>query len=151
AVASFDAVAGFEPQTETVWRQADRYHVPRICFINKMDRIGADFERTVHMIEERLHAVPLVTQIPWGAEASCVGVLELIEMKGLRWTEEMGENWESVEIPAELQAQAAEWRHRLYEQLADHDEALFEKYVHGEEPTIEDLRRALRKATLEVT
>src|SRR6266516_4596518 len=151
AVAIFDAVAGVEPQTETVWRQADRYDVPRICFINKMDRIGADFERTVHMIEERLHAVPLVTQIPWGAEASFVGVIDLIEMKGLRWTEEMGENWETVEIPGEMKAQAEEWRHKLYEQLADHDEKLFEKYVRGDEPTIDELRRALRKATLEVT
>jgi elongation factor G len=151
AVAIFDAVAGVEPQTETVWRQADRYHVPRICFVNKMDRIGADFARTVHMIEERLHAVPLVTQIPWGVEAGFVGIIDLIEMKGLRWTEEMGENWETVAIPQELKAQAEEWRHRLYEQLADHDEALFNKYVHGEEPTISELRRALRKATLEVT
>jgi elongation factor G len=151
AVAIFDAVAGVEPQTETVWRQADRYHVPRICFVNKMDRIGADFARTVHMIEERLHAVPLVTQIPWGAEASFVGVIDLIEMKGLRWTEEMGENWETVQVPGELKAQAEEWRHKLYEQLADHDEKLFEKYVHGDEPTIDELRRALRKATLEVT
>ncbi len=151
AVAIFDAVAGVEPQTETVWRQADRYHVPRICFINKMDRIGADFGRTVHMIEERLQAVPLVTQIPWGVEASFVGVIDLIEMKGLRWTEEMGENWETVEIPAELEAHAEEWRHKLYEQLADHDEKLMEKYVRGEEPTKDELRRALRKATLEVT
>jgi elongation factor G len=151
AVAIFDAVAGVEPQTETVWRQADRYHVPRICFINKMDRIGADFTRTVHMIEERLHAVPLVTQIPWGVEAGFVGIVDLIEMKGLRWTEEMGEKWETVAIPAELKTEAEEWRHRLYEQLADHDEALFEKYVHGEEPTTEELRRAVRKATLEVT
>jgi elongation factor G len=151
AVAIFDAVAGVEPQTETVWRQADRYHVPRICFVNKMDRTGADFERTVHMIEERLHAVPLVTQLPWGAESAFVGVIDLIEMKGLRWTEEMGENWETVEIPSELKAQAEEWRHRLYEQLADHDEGLFDKYVHGQEPTREELRRALRKASLEVT
>jgi elongation factor G len=151
AVAIFDAVAGVEPQTETVWRQADRYHVPRICFINKMDRIGADFGRTVHMIEERLQAVPLVTQIPWGVEASFVGVIDLIEMKGLRWTEEMGENWETVEIPAELKAHAEEWRHKLYEQLADHDEKLMEKYVRGDEPTKDELRRALRKATLEVT
>jgi elongation factor G len=151
AVAIFDAVAGVEPQTETVWRQADRYHVPRICFINKMDRIGADFERTVHMIEERLHAQPLVVQLPWGVESSYLGVIDLIEMKGLRWTEEMGENWETVEIPGELRAQAEEWRHRLYEQLADHDEALFEKYVHGQEPTTDELRRAVRKATLGVT
>jgi elongation factor G len=151
AVAIFDAVAGVEPQTETVWRQADRYHVPRICFINKMDRIGADFELTVHMIEERLHAQPLVVQLPWGVESSYLGVIDLIEMKGLRWTEEMGENWETVEIPGELKAQAEEWRHRLYEQLADHDEALFEKYVHGQEPTTDELRRAVRKATLGVT
>jgi elongation factor G len=151
AVAIFDAVAGVEPQTETVWRQADRYHVPRICFINKMDRTGADFERTIQMIEERLHSVPLVVQIPWGIEASFIGVVDLIEMKGLRWTEEMGENWETVEIPEELKAKAEEWRHRLYEQLADHDEALFEKYVQGREPTEAELRRALRKATLEVT
>ncbi|HEX8099852.1 MAG TPA: elongation factor G [Actinomycetota bacterium] len=151
AVAIFDAVAGVEPQTETVWRQADRYDVPRICFVNKMDRTGADFERTVKMIEERLHGVPLVVQIPWGVEASFSGVIDLIDMKALRWTETMGEEWETCEIPAELTEKAKEWRHRLFEQLADHDEALFEKYVHGEEPASDDLRRALRKATLEVT
>jgi elongation factor G len=151
AVAIFDAVAGVEPQTETVWRQADRYHVPRICFVNKMDRVGADFERTIHMIEERLHAQPLVVQLPWGQEASFVGVIDLIEMKGLRWTEEMGENWETADVPAELMAKAEEWRHRLFEQLADHDESLMDKYVHGQEPSADELRRALRKATLEVT
>jgi elongation factor G len=150
AVAIFDAVAGVEPQSETVWRQADRYRVPRICFINKMDRVGADFERTVAMIRERLHAVPLVIQIPWGAEATFVGVVDLIEMKALRWDEGMGESWETVPIPEELRADAGEWRHRLFEQLADHDEALFEKYAHDEEPTPDELRRALRKATLEV-
>jgi elongation factor G len=148
AVAVFDGVAGVEPQTETVWRQADRYRVPRICLVNKMDRTGADFERTVDMIKDRLAAVPLVLQLPWGVEASFVGVIDLIEMKGLRWAEGMGEEWETVEIPQELRAQADEWRHRLFEQLADHDEALFEKYVHGEEPTAEELRRAIRKATL---
>ena len=151
AVAIFDAVAGVEPQTETVWRQADRYQVPRLCFVNKMDRVGADFERTVKMIEERLHAVPLVAQVPWGSEASFVGVIDLIEMKGLRWTETMGEDWETCEIPPELKGPAEEWRHRLYEQLADHDESLFDKYVHGGEPTTEELKRALRKATLEST
>src|SRR5436309_5752221 len=149
AVAIFDAVAGVEPQSETVWRQADRYRVPRICFVNKMDRVGADFERTVGMITDRLHATPLVVQLPWGVEASFVGVIDLIEMKGLRWAEGMGESWETLEVPAELRPAAAEWRHRLFEQLADHDERLFEKYVHGEEPTPEELRRALRKATLE--
>src|SRR5207237_7924872 len=119
AVAVFDAVAGVEPQSETVWRQADRYHVPRICFVNKMDRTGADFERTVGMIEDRLHAVPLVVQLPWGVEQSFVGVLDLIEMKGLRWTSEMGEEWETVEIPSELRSAAEQWRHRLFEHLAD--------------------------------
>src|SRR3989449_7736601 len=151
AVAIFDAVAGVEPQSETVWRQADRYHVPRICFVNKMDRVGADFERTVQMIEERLHATPLVIQLPWGVESSFIGVIDIIEMKGLRWAEGMGESWETVEIPEELRAKAEEWRHRLFERLADHDPELMEKYVHGGEPTSEELRRALRKATLEVT
>jgi elongation factor G len=149
AIAVFDAVAGVEPQSETVWRQADRYHVPRICFVNKMDRVGADFGRTVQMIQERLHAVPLVVQLPWGVESSFVGVVDLIEMKALRWSEGMGEEWETVEIPAALLPQAQEWRHRLFEQLADHDEALFEKYVHGQEPAEAELRRAVRKATLE--
>ncbi len=149
AVAVFDAVAGVEPQSETVWRQADRYHVPRICFVNKMDRTGADFDRTVQMIEDRLHAVPLVVQLPWGSEGEFSGVLDLIEMKGLHWTEAMGESWETVEIPAELRERAEEWRHRLYEQLADVDEHLLEKYVHGEEPTAEELRHALRAATLQ--
>jgi elongation factor G len=148
AVAIFDAVAGVEPQSETVWRQADRYHVPRICFVNKMDRVGADFERTVQMIEDRLHTIPLVVQLPWGVESSFVGVIDLIEMKGLKWAEGMGESWETVEVPQDLRARAEEWRHRLFEKLADHDEALFEKYVHGEEPSADELRRALRKATL---
>ena len=151
AIAIFDAVAGVEPQSETVWRQADRYHVPRICFVNKMDRVGADFERTVRMIEERLHTVPLVVQLPWGVENSFTGVIDLIEMKGLRWAEGMGESWETVEIPQELRGPAEEWRHRLFEQLADHDPELMDKYVHEAEPSREELRRALRKATLEVT
>jgi elongation factor G len=148
AVAVFDGVAGVEPQTETVWRQADRYRVPRICFVNKMDRTGADFERTVDMIQTRLAAVPLVLQLPWGVEQSFQGVVDLIEMKGLHWAEGMGEDWETVEIPGELRAPAAEWRHRLFEQLADHDESLMEKFVHEEEPTVDELRRAIRRATL---
>src|ERR671922_1026607 len=150
AVAVFDAVAGVEPQSETVWRQADRYRVPRICFVNKMDRTGADFERTVRMIEDRLHARPLVVQLPWGIEDAFVGVLDLVEMKGLRWTSEKGEEWETVDIPAELHDTALEWRHRLYEQLADHHEGLMEKYVEGEEPEAKELRQALRDATLAV-
>jgi elongation factor G len=150
AIAVFDAVAGVEPQSETVWRQADRYRVPRICFVNKMDRVGAEFERTVRMIEDRLHAVPLVVQLPWGTEDAHIGVIDLVEMKGLRWTTEKGEDWETVEIPEELRETALEWRHRLYEQLADHHETLMEKYVEGEEPEAEELREALREATLAV-
>jgi elongation factor G len=150
AIAVFDAVAGVEPQSETVWRQADRYRVPRICFVNKMDRVGADFERTVRMIEDRLHAVPLVVQLPWGTEDAHIGVIDLVEMKGLRWTTEKGEDWETVEIPEELRETALEWRHRLYEQLADHHETLMEKYVEGEEAEAKELREALREATLAV-
>ncbi len=101
AIAVFDAVAGVEPQTETVWRQADRYGVPRICFVNKMDRTGADFARTVRMMKERLQANPLVAQLPWGSEAAFVGVIDLVEMKAHRWTTEMGEEWETTEIPEE--------------------------------------------------
>jgi elongation factor G len=149
AVAVFDGVAGVEPQTETVWRQADRYHVPRICFVNKMDRTGADFERTVGMIEDRLHATPLVLQLPWGVEQSFHGVIDLVEMRGHYWPSEgLGEEWEDREIPPEYRQAAEEWRHRLFEQLADHDEKLMQKYVHGEEPSTEELRRAVRRATL---
>jgi elongation factor G len=150
AVAVFDAVAGVEPQSETVWRQADRYRVPRICFVNKMDRVGADFERTVAMIEDRLEAKPLVVQLPWGTEDEFAGIIDLVDMKGLRWTSEKGEEWETVEIPAELREQALEWRHKLYEQLADHHETLMEKYVEGHEPDAKELREALREATLAV-
>jgi elongation factor G len=150
AVAVFDAVAGVEPQSETVWRQADRYRVPRICFVNKMDRTGADFERNVRMIEDRLHAKPLVIQLPWGTEDAFVGVLDLVDMKGLRWTSEKGEEWETVDIPDDLQETALDWRHRLYEQLADHHETLMQKYVDGEEPEAKELREALREATLAV-
>ena len=151
AIAVFDAVAGVEPQTETVWRQADRYRVPRICFVNKMDRIGADFERTVAMIEDRLRANPLVVQLPWGREADFVGVVDLVEMKGRRWVTEMGEEWEDVELaalPEELREAAERARHDLFEELADVDERILEKYVQGEEPTPDELRRAIRTATL---
>jgi elongation factor G len=148
AVAVFDAVAGVEPQSETVWRQADRYEVPRICFVNKMDRTGADFERTVGMIEDRLQAVPLVVQLPWGTEDKHVGVIDLVEMKGLHWKTEKGEEWETVEIPEDLRETALEWRHKLYEQLADHHEELMDQFVHGKEAEPDQLREALREATL---
>src|SRR5438105_2007859 len=152
AVAVFDAVAGVEPQTETVWRQADRYQVPRICFVNKMDRTGADFDQAVHMIEDRLHGNPLVVQLPWGKEQEFIGVIDLIEMKALHWADEhgMGEEWETLEIPAELRDAAAKARHDLFEKLADHDPEVMEKYVHEEEPTPDELRRAIRRATLAV-
>ena len=148
AIAVFDAVAGVEPQTETVWRQADRYSVPRIGFVNKMDRTGADFGRTVEMMVERLQANPLVLQLPWGSEGDFQGVIDLVEMKALHWVSEMGEEWETTEIPAELADAAKQAHHDLFEKLADHDEWLMEKFVHEEEPTADELRRAIRRATL---
>ena len=148
AIAVFDAVAGVEPQTETVWRQADRYSVPRIGFVNKMDRTGADFGRTVEMMVERLQANPLVLQLPWGSEGDFQGVIDLVEMKALHWVSEMGEEWETTEIPAELADAAKQEHHDLFEKLADHDEWLMEKFVHEEEPTADELRRAIRRATL---
>jgi len=148
AVAVFDAVAGVEPQTETVWRQADRYNVPRICFVNKMDRTGADFDRTVAMMVDRLAADPLVLQLPWGTEQDFTGVIDLVEMKAHKWTSEMGEEWETVDIPVEYQERARQAHHDLFEKLADHDESLMEKFVHEDEATIEELRRAVRRATL---
>jgi elongation factor G len=148
AIAVFDAVAGVEPQTETVWRQADRYRVPRIGFVNKMDRTGANFERTVEMIVDRLQANPLVLQLPWGTESSFQGVIDLVEMKALHWMSEMGEEWETTEIPEEYKDRAIEAHHELFEKLADHDEALMEKFVVEDEPTPEEMRRAIRRATL---
>jgi elongation factor G len=149
AVAVFDAVAGVEPQTETVWRQADHYGVPRICFVNKMDRTGADFERTVRMMVDRLGANPLVLQLPWGTEADFRGVIDLVDMNAHYWEGEMGEEWKDVEIPEDYRAAAAAARHELFEKLADHDEDLMEKFVLEEEPSKEELRRAIRRATLD--
>ncbi len=148
AIAVFDAVAGVEPQTETVWRQADRYRVPRICFVNKMDRTGADFGRTVQMMVDRLHANPLVVQLPLGSEARFEGVIDLVEMKAHRWITEMGEEWETSDIPAEELERARQAHHELFEKLADHDEALMDKFVDEDEPEVEELRRAIRRATL---
>ena len=148
AVAVFDAVAGVEPQSETVWRQADRYRVPRICFVNKMDRTGANFERTVQMIEDRLQAVPLVLQLPWGTESAFRGVIDLVQMNAHYWEGDMGEEWRDTEIPDEYRERAQTARHELFEKLADHDESLMEKFVHEEEPTLDELHRAIRRATL---
>jgi elongation factor G len=149
AVAVFDAVAGVEPQTETVWRQANKYNVPRFCFVNKMDRIGANFERTVEMIKDRLDASPAVVQLPIGAESDFVGVVDLVTMKALVWTdEELGAKWNEEEIPANLATRAEEARHELIDALSHFDDVILEKYVGEEEITPEDLRRALRAGTI---
>jgi elongation factor G len=151
AVAVFDAVAGVEPQTETVWRQANKYHVPRICFINKMDRIGADFFRSVEMIKDRLEAVPAVVQLPIGAESEFVGCIDLINMKALVWVDaagEMGENFAVTDIPAGLQDQADSYHHELIDVLTHFDDDITEKFLSDEEITADDLRRALRHGTI---
>ncbi|HYH51326.1 MAG TPA: elongation factor G [Acidimicrobiia bacterium] len=149
AVAVFDAVAGVEPQTETVWRQANKYRVPRICFVNKMDRIGADFYRAVQMIKDRLDAAPAVVQLPIGAEGLFRGVIDLLEMKAHVWDEtSRGEEWQTIEIPAEMVDDAEQWRHELVDVLSQHDEVVLEKYVGEEEITAADLRRALRNGTI---
>jgi elongation factor G len=148
-VVVFDAVAGVEPQSETVWRQADRYKVPRICYINKMDRIGADFERTVEMVRERLNADPLPIQIPIGSESDFRGVVDLIAMKGIVWLDEdLGALAHEQEIPSELMDQAWVAHEELVERMADTDDDLTIKYLEGEEITSDELRRALRQATL---
>jgi elongation factor G len=148
AVAVFDAVAGVEPQTETVWRQANKYNVPRICFVNKMDRIGADFERTVQMIRDRLDALPAVIQLPIGAESEFKGVIDLLEEKALVWSSDMGEEWETLEIPDAMANQAEDARHQLIDVVSNFDDTIMEKYLSEEPITAADLRRALRTATL---
>ncbi len=148
AVAVFDAVAGVEPQTETVWRQANKYEVPRICFINKMDRIGADFFKAVDQIKDRLDATVALIQIPIGAEGHFRGMIDLLAMKALVWDDGMGESWRDEEIPAELADSAAEWRHQLVDVLSNTDDVIMEKYIGDEEITADDLRSALRRATI---
>ena len=149
AVAVFDGVAGVEPQSETVWRQANKYGVPRICFINKMDRMGADFYGAVDSIVERLGAVPAVVQLPIGSEAEFAGVVDLVIMKALVWqNEELGAKWDVVDIPAELADKAATYRNELLETIATADEALMEKFLEDEEITEAEIRAALRAGTL---
>jgi len=147
AVAVFDAVAGVEPQSETVWRQADRYKVPRICFINKMDRTGADFFVGVDAIRERLNAVPVPIQLPLGKEEGFSGVIDLVEMKSHVWPEESGERWETNPIPPEYAEVAAEWRHKLVEAVAETDEHLLERYLEAGDLSVADLRAGLRAGT----
>ncbi len=149
AVAIFDSVAGVEPQSETVWRQADRYDVPRMCFINKMDRVGADFDRCVEMIKDRLGVKPLVLQLPIGAEGDYKGVVDLLLMKGVIWNDEsLGAEYEYVDIPEDLKEAAEAAREKLVEIAIDDDEALVEKYLEGEEITQKELMAAIRKGTL---
>jgi elongation factor G len=149
AVAVFDSVAGVEPQSETVWRQADKYSVPRICFVNKMDRVGTDFYRCVNMIRDRLGAKPAVISLPIGAEADYKGIVDLIAMESVVWKDEaLGAEFERGPIPAELAAQAAEWRTRLVEAVIDQDDAAMEAYLDGKEPDADTLRRCIRKGTV---
>ncbi|QGZ33895.1 elongation factor G [Stappia indica] len=149
AVALLDANAGVEPQTETVWRQADKYHVPRMIFVNKMDKLGADFYRCVEMIKSRLGAKPLVMQLPVGAESDFAGVVDLIKMKALIWRDEsLGAAWDEVEIPADLADKAQEYRDLMIETAVEADEAAMEAYLEGEEPTNEGLKALIRKGTI---
>ena len=149
AVAVFDGVAGVEPQSETVWRQADKYKVPRICFVNKLDRTGADFFRCVKMIKERLGCVPLVLQLPIGIESDLQGVVDLVKMKGITWrNEDLGAKFDIGEIPADLKDQAAKYRQELVELAVEQDEKLMEAYLEGKEPSEADLMRCIRKGTL---
>ncbi len=147
-VVVFDAVAGVEPQSETVWRQADKYHVPRICFVNKMDRMGADFWRTVGMITDRLNATPLPIQIPIGRESNFKGFIDLIEEQAVIFIDDLGTKSEAVEIPAEMATEVRTHRETMIEKIAETDEALTEKYLLGETITVDEIRTALRHACI---
>ncbi len=149
AVAVFDAVAGVQPQSETVWRQADKYSVPRICFINKMDRVGADFYHAIDTIVDRLKARPVAIQLPIGAEEKFVGVIDLVGMKARIWREEtLGAKYDDVEIPTEYAAKAAEYREKLIESVSESDDELFTKFVEGSPITSQELLAGIRRATI---
>ncbi|HEY1708641.1 MAG TPA: elongation factor G [Rhizomicrobium sp.] len=149
AVAVFDAVAGVEPQSETVWRQADKYHVPRICFVNKMDRMGADFGRCVQMMIDRLGTKPMILTWPIGSEAEFKGLIDIVTMKALIWREEqLGAKYDEVEIPAEYADKAKELRSALVETAVEQDDKLLEAYLEGTEPSVEDLKRCIRKGAM---
>jgi elongation factor G len=150
AIALFDSVAGVEPQSETVWRQADKYGVPRIAFVNKMDRIGADFYRAVETMHERLGANAVPVQLPIGAESEFEGILDLVEMKAIIYKDDLGAEWEETEIPAGMRDLAEEYRENLLEAIADQDEDLMVMYLEGEEIEPDQIRAAIRKATLEI-
>ncbi len=149
AVALFDSVSGVQPQTETVWRQGDKYKVPRICFVNKMDKAGADFEHVIETIRKRLGARPVAIQIPIGAEANFKGVIDLIEMRAIVWHDEtMGAKYDVEAVPADLLKKAEAFRMQLIETVAEHDDDMLHKFLEGETPTAEELKVALRKATI---
>jgi len=149
AVCVFDGVAGVEPQSETVWRQADKYKVPRICFVNKLDRTGADFYMCVSMIKERLGCKPLVLQIPIGSEANLKGVIDLVKMKAIVWqNEDLGAKFDILDIPADLKDKADKYRKELVEAAVEEDEKLMESYLEGKEPSEDDLKKCIRKGTL---
>jgi len=148
AVAVFDAVSGVEPQSETVWRQADKYGVPRICFINKMDRIGADFFAATQSIVDRLGGNPVVIQIPIGSEGDFRGIVDLVTMRATVWEDDEGSEFEVIDIPAELQDQAEKWRHKMLDVVASEDEELMERYLMEEELTPEEIRAVIRKGTI---
>src|SRR5436190_11287254 len=149
AVAVFDAVHGVEPQSETVWRQADKYVVPRICFINKMDKMGADFEHAVDTIRKRLNARPVAIQIPIGQEAAFKGVIDLVDMKAIYWRDEtMGAKYEVEEIPAELKKKAEAFHAQLVESVAENDDEMLHKFLEGETITAAELKASLRKSTI---
>lgn len=149
AVAVFDGVAGVEPQSETVWRQADKYNVPRICFVNKMDRIGANFYRCVDMIKDRLGARPLVMQLPDGAESEFIGVVDVLKMKAYHWHDEtMGAQYDTVEIPSHLSEKAKEYHKKLVEMAVEEDDSLLEAYLEGNEPSADDLIKCIRKGVV---
>jgi elongation factor G len=149
AICVFDSVAGVEPQSEAVWRQADRYGVPRICFVNKMDRIGAGFRRCVDMIVDRLGATPLVVQLPVGSEARFAGVVDLLKMKAILWSDEtLGAEAHETDIPAELEAEARDYRDKLVEAAVEQDDKALEAFLDGTEPDIDTLKRCIRKGTI---
>jgi elongation factor G len=151
AVAVFCSVGGVEPQSETVWRQADKYGVPRLAFINKMDRVGADFFRGLQMIKDRLKANPVAIQIPVGKEENFKGVVDLVRMKAIIWNDEsLGAQYSEIEIPAELLDEANEYREKMIEEISSHDDALMEKYLGGEALTEEEIMSAIRTGTISI-
>jgi elongation factor G len=151
AVAVFDAVAGVQPQSETVWRQADKYNVPRICFINKMDRVGADFFHSIETIVSRLKCKPVAIQLPVGAEDQFKGIVDLVEMKARIWRDEtLGAEYDEVEIPEELRELAHEYREKMIEAVAEHDDSLFEKFIEGQPLTEAEIQRGIRTATIKL-